>query len=72
MRIQARKKDIEKMFAVWVKGDALNKDDVDKAFKQIEGLDAVITTIGEALFFLCTSNEFYNHYVYTVDEPGMI
>lgn len=36
------------MFAVWVKGDALDKDSVERCFKQIDGLDAVVTSIGRA------------------------
>lgn len=34
------------MLATIVKGDAMNKDDVKKAFDQIEDLDVVISTIG--------------------------
>ncbi len=34
------------MMATVVRGDALKKDDVKKAFEQIEDVDVVISTIG--------------------------
>ena len=34
------------MMAIVVKGDALNPDQVQKAFDQIEEVDAVVSTIG--------------------------
>lgn len=34
------------MMAIVVRGDALQKDDVQKAFDQIEEVDAVVSTIG--------------------------
>ena len=34
------------MMAIVVKGDALNEEDVKKAFDQIEEVDAVVSTIG--------------------------
>jgi hypothetical protein len=38
--------EIEGMMAIIVKGDALNQDDLKKAFDQIEEVDAVVSTIG--------------------------
>ena len=34
------------MMAIVVRGDALNEEDVRKAFDQIEEVDAVVSTIG--------------------------
>ncbi len=34
------------MMAIVVRGDALNKDDIQKAFDQIEEVDAVVSTLG--------------------------
>ncbi|CAG9467003.1 unnamed protein product [Pedinophyceae sp. YPF-701] len=45
-RTEERKPAIEKMFAVWVKGDAMDTAAVSKVFDQIEGPDVVISTIG--------------------------
>eukprot|EP00884_Botryococcus_braunii_P006147 jgi/Botrbrau1/15533/Bobra.0123s0007.2 len=45
-RSDSRRGDIEGMLATLVKGDAMKKDDVKKAFEQIEDLDVVISTIG--------------------------
>ncbi len=38
--------EIEGMMAIVVKGDALSKDDLKKAFDQIEEVDAVVSSIG--------------------------
>jgi len=40
------RQEIEKMMAIVVRGDALNQTDVQKAFDQIEEVDAVVSTIG--------------------------
>lgn len=40
------RQEIEKMMAIVVRGDALNQTDVQKAFDQIEDVDAVVSTIG--------------------------
>lgn len=50
-RHDERKSQIEKWFAVWVKGDAMDKASVDKVFQQIEGgqVDAVVCTLGGTL-----------------------
>lgn len=45
-RTDVRRKEIEGMMAIVAKGDALNKDDIEKIFKSIEEVDAVISTIG--------------------------
>ncbi|BDA48088.1 Uncharacterized protein At2g34460, chloroplastic at C-terminar half [Coccomyxa sp. Obi] len=45
-RSDSRRQEIEKMMAIVVRGDALNKDDVQKAFDQIEEVDAVVSTLG--------------------------
>ena len=42
----ANRKEIEGMMAIVVRGDALNTEDVQKAFDQIEEVDAVVSTIG--------------------------
>jgi hypothetical protein len=34
------------MMAILVRGDAMSKEDVTKAFDQIEEVDAVVSTIG--------------------------
>lgn len=38
--------EIEGMMAIVVKGDALNKEQLQKAFDQIEEVDAVVSSIG--------------------------
>ena len=38
--------EIEGMMAIVVKGDAMSKADLEKAFNGIEDVDAVISTIG--------------------------
>lgn len=38
--------EIEGMMAILVRGDAMSKEDVAKAFDQIEEVDAVVSTIG--------------------------
>ena len=40
------RKEIEGMMAIVVKGDALNPEQVQKAFDEIEEVDAVVSTIG--------------------------
>lgn len=45
-RTDVRQKEIEKMMAFVPKGDALNKDDVQKVFDGIEEVDAVVCTLG--------------------------
>ena len=45
-RSDVRRPEIEKMMAVVVRGDATSKEDVDKAFGQIEDVDLVVSTIG--------------------------
>ena len=42
----ASRKEIEGMMAIVVRGDALNPEQVQKAFDQIEEVDAVVSTIG--------------------------
>lgn len=37
---------IEGMMAILVKGDACQPDDVEKVFQDIDGVDAVVSTIG--------------------------
>ncbi len=34
------------MMAIVVKGDALNRDDVERAIESIDGVDAVVSTLG--------------------------
>ncbi len=38
--------EIEGMMAILVRGDAMSKEDIAKAFDQIEEVDAVVSTIG--------------------------
>jgi nucleoside-diphosphate-sugar epimerase len=45
-RTDARKKEIESMMAIVAKGDALNPADIEKAFDQIDGADAVVSSVG--------------------------
>lgn len=45
-RTDIRRKEIEGMMAIVVNGDATNADDVEAAFKAIDGVDAVVTSIG--------------------------
>ncbi|GIL51057.1 hypothetical protein Vafri_7191, partial [Volvox africanus] len=45
-RTDVRKEEIEKMMAFVPKGDALNKDDVQRVFDGIEEVDAVVCTLG--------------------------
>ncbi|GLI62108.1 hypothetical protein VaNZ11_004691, partial [Volvox africanus] len=45
-RTDVRKAEIEKMMAFVPKGDALNKDDVQRVFDGIEEVDAVVCTLG--------------------------
>lgn len=45
-RTDIRRKEIEGMMAIVVNGDATNPDDVERAFKSIDGVDAVVSTIG--------------------------
>ena len=45
-RSDVRRPEIEKMMAVVVRGDATSKEDVEKAFAQIEEVDLVVSTIG--------------------------
>ncbi|KAL3140678.1 hypothetical protein ABBQ32_005241 [Trebouxia sp. C0010 RCD-2024] len=45
-RSDSRRKEIEGMMAIVVRGDALNPEQVQKAFDQIEEVDAVVSTIG--------------------------
>lgn len=45
-RTDVRRKEIEGMMAIVVKGDALNPEDIEKAFAAIDGVDAVISTLG--------------------------
>lgn len=45
-RTDVRRKEIEDMMAIVQKGDAMNPEDVEKAFVAIDGVDAVVTTIG--------------------------
>lgn len=45
-RTEKLRKEIEGMMAIVVKGDLLNKEQVDKAIDSIEDVDAVISTIG--------------------------
>lgn len=45
-RKEDRRKDIEGMMAIVAKGDALNKEDVERVFNGIEDVDAVVSTIG--------------------------
>lgn len=40
------RKEIENMMAIVVNGDACKPDDVEKAFVAIDGVDAVVSTIG--------------------------
>ncbi|KAI3434499.1 hypothetical protein D9Q98_002574 [Chlorella vulgaris] len=46
-RTESRRKEIEGMMAIVVKGDACKPQDVDKAFASIsDGVDAVVSTLG--------------------------
>lgn len=45
-RSDSRRKDIEGMMAIVIRGDALQPDSVQKVFDQIEEVDAVVSTIG--------------------------
>ncbi|KAL0034838.1 hypothetical protein WJX77_009269 [Trebouxia sp. C0004] len=45
-RSDSRRKEIEGMMAIVIRGDALQPDSIQKAFDQIEEVDAVVSTIG--------------------------
>jgi len=45
-RTDIRRKEIEGMMAIVVNGDATRPEDIERAFKAIDGVDAVVTTIG--------------------------
>lgn len=45
-RTDVRRKEIEGMMAIVVNGDATNAEDVESAFKAIDGVDAVVTSLG--------------------------
>jgi nucleoside-diphosphate-sugar epimerase len=45
-RTDKRRKEIEDMMAIVAIGDAMNPDDLEKHFVAIDGVDAVVTTIG--------------------------
>lgn len=45
-RTDKRRKEIEDMMAIVAIGDAMNPDDIEKHFVAIDGVDAVVTTIG--------------------------
>lgn len=45
-RTEKRRKEIEDMMAIVAIGDAMNPDDIEKHFVAIDGVDAVVTTIG--------------------------
>ncbi|CAK0784813.1 hypothetical protein CVIRNUC_008017 [Coccomyxa viridis] len=45
-RSETRRSEIEGMMAILVRGDALKKEDVEKAMGEIEEVDAVVSTIG--------------------------
>ena len=45
-RTETRRKEIEGMMAIVVKGDAMKKEDVEKAFDAMDGADAVVTSLG--------------------------
>ena len=45
-RTDIRRKEIEGMMAIVVNGDATKTEDVDKAFSQIEEVDAVVSSLG--------------------------
>ncbi|KAK9813238.1 hypothetical protein WJX72_011268 [[Myrmecia] bisecta] len=45
-RSDSRKGEIEGMMAIQVRGDALNRESLEKAMAQIEDVDAVVSTIG--------------------------
>ncbi|GMH40572.1 hypothetical protein BSKO_08476 [Bryopsis sp. KO-2023] len=47
-RSNVRQSEIEGMMAIMVKGDAMDRETVDKAFAGIEEIDAVVSTIGGA------------------------
>lgn len=44
--IAERRSEIEGMNAILVRGDAMSVSDVEKAFAQIEEVEAVVSTIG--------------------------
>ncbi|KAL4450594.1 hypothetical protein ABPG77_000950 [Micractinium sp. CCAP 211/92] len=45
-RTDVRRKEIESMMAIVVNGDACKPEDIERAFAAIDGVDAVISTIG--------------------------
>jgi len=44
--LHAHRKEIESMMAIVANGDACKPEDVEKAFAAIDGVDAVVSTIG--------------------------
>lgn len=45
-RTDVRRKEIESMMAIVHNGDAMNPEDIEKAFVAIDGVDAVVSTLG--------------------------
>lgn len=45
-RTDVRRKEIEGMMAIVVNGDAMKPEDIEKAFTAIDGVDAVVSSIG--------------------------
>ena len=45
-RTDVRRKEIEGMMAIVAKGDAMNPDDIERTFAAIDGVDAVVSTLG--------------------------
>jgi nucleoside-diphosphate-sugar epimerase len=45
-RTDVRRKEIEGMMAIVVKGDAMSPDDIERTFAAIDGVDAVVSTLG--------------------------
>lgn len=45
-RTDKRRKEIEDMMAIVANGDAMNPEDIEKTFAAIDGVDAVVSTIG--------------------------
>lgn len=45
-RTDVRRKEIEGMMAIVVKGDAMSPEDIERAFTSIDGVEAVVSTLG--------------------------
>ena len=64
IHIRMCRKEIEGMMAIVVKGDALNPEQVQKAFDEIEEVDAVVSTIGGTPADPAADSQVFHYFVW--------